>query len=486
MAWTCTLYTNFNKRLNSTAQPSGGTDYPCLIKKDTDFKNPILEIQAADLSGVNYMRFNGDYFYVTSLISHRTGIWEVAGQRDPMATYKAQIGATSGFMLYGGGDDVSDSARRVPDERLAVSRVPEISHAEAEFAGSFQFNRSGSFLLSAVGESGGVASFIVSLGSMRSILNGLGLDTLNRLALTFNTAAAPADETAALTDIRNGLWEALSKELAYGNYAQAIKSCVWIPFSGFTGDYGTIYLGDYNTGAAGIIVGAGGTKTAFADLAIPWPAADWKRNNCQVMVYLPMCGVVALPVDKINGATDVFITASLDAVGGNIAYSLTVGNEIFEVSGANAAAPYAVGSSNITPQNFMNGVSQIVGGGINAATGALTAALTGGLIGGGGIGGGISSMASGVVQAITPTVTSVGSMGGIAGVGLEISAQLTLLYYPPIDEGGTEGLYGHPVFSVSAPTGGYNMFRAFSVSCAGTPDEIAVINSYFNNGAFYE
>ena len=486
MSWDCTLYSGFNKKLNSTRQPSGGTVYPCLIKKDTDFKNPILEIQASDLSGVNYMKFNGEYFYVTSLISHRTGIWEVAGQRDPMATYKAQIGSTSGFMLYGGGDDVSDAARRVPDERLAVARVPQISKVDADFSGSFQFNRSGSFLLSAVGESGGVASFIVSLGGMRSILNGLGQDTMTRLSQTFNVYAAPGDETAALTDIRNGLWDALSKELAYGSYAEAIKSCVWIPFSGFTGDQGIIYLGDYNTGVGGTIVGAGGTKTAFADLAIPWPAEDWKRNNCQVMVYLPMSGVVALPVDKINGATDVFITASLDAVGGNIAYSLTVDGQIYEVSGANAAAPYAVGSSNITPQNFMSGVSNIVGGGINAATGALTAALTGGLIGGGGIGGGITSMASGIVQAVTPTVTSVGGMGGIAGVGLQIYASLYLLYYPPIDEAGVEGLYGHPVFSVSTPTAGYNMFRAFSVGCNGTPDEIATINTYFNQGAFYE
>ena len=486
MAWNCTLYTGFNKKLNSTLQPSGGTVYPCLMKKDTDFKNPIVEIQAADLSGVNYMQFNGDFYYVTSLISHRTGIWEVAGQRDPMASYKAQIGATTGFLLYGFGDDVSDAARRVPDERLAVSRVPTIEKEEAFFEGSFQFSRSGSFLLSAIGESGGVASFIVSLSGMRSILNGLGQDTLTRLSQTFNVYAMPADERAALTDIRNGLWEALSKELSYGCYADSIKSCVWVPFSGFTGDQGVIYLGDYNTGVGGTIVGAGGTRTAFADLAIPWPVDDWKRNNCQVLVYLPMSGIVALPVDKIINATDVFITASLDAIGGNIAYSLTVDGQIFEVSGANTAAPYAVGSSNITPQNFMNGISQLVGGGINAATGAFTAAMTGGIIGGGGIGGGITSMASGVVQAITPTVTSVGGMGGIAGVGLQIYAALYLLYYPPIDEPGVDSMYGHPVFSVDTPHGGYNMFRAFSVSCPGTPDEISVINSYFNNGAFYE
>lgn len=460
--------------------------YPCLIKKDTDFKNPILEIQASDLSGVNYMRFNNDYFYVTSLISHRTGVWEVAGQRDPMATYKAQIGATSGFMLYGGGDDVSDAARRVPDERLAVARTPQIYNAHRSFSGDFEFSLAGSFLLSAVGENGGVASFIVSLGSMRTLLNNLGRDTLDRLALTFNVQTAPADETAALTDLRNGLWEALSNELAYGNYAQAIKSCVWIPFTGFTGDFGTIYLGDYNTGAAGIIVGQGGIKTALCDVSIPWPVDDWKRNNCQAYLYLPLAGVVALPADKINNISSVGVRAALDPIGGNLSYQVTLGNAIYEIMGANACAPYAIGSSNITPQNFMSGVSQIVGGGINAATGALTAALTGGLIGGGGIGGGITSMASGVVQAISPSVSSFGNMGGIAGAGFLHSAEMNLFYYPPIDESGTEGLYGHPVFSVSTPTAGYNMFRAFSVACNGTPDEIAVINSYFNNGAFYE
>ena len=94
MAWTCRLYTDFKKRVNSTKRPIGGTAYACRIKNNTDFKNPTFEIQASDLSDVSYMQFNGEYFYVTNVVSHRTGIWEVSARRDPMATYKADILAT--------------------------------------------------------------------------------------------------------------------------------------------------------------------------------------------------------------------------------------------------------------------------------------------------------------------------------------------------------------------------------------------------------
>lgn len=489
MAWNCTLYTGFSKKLNSTAQPTGGTVYPCLIKNDTDFKNPVLQVQAEDLSGVNYMQFNGEFFYVTSLISHRTGIWEVAGLRDPMATYKAAIGATAAFQLYGGGPEVDDAAHRVPDERLAVSRVPTLATAQVALQGGqvvFSPN-TGTFVLSAVGDSGGVGSYAVSSGSMAALLNSIGQDASDKLAQTFNIHSAPADETAALCDIRNGLWDALSNEIAFGNAVQAIRDCHWLPFLATTGSGAEIMLGDFHTGVTGLRLGQSDiVKTDTFVVSIPWPETDWKRMNCQVSLFLPMCGIVPLPVDKINGAENINIRVAVDMLGGNVSYLISAGGLYLNVSGANSAVPYAIGSSNVSLQNFIGGALQAVGGGIQAAGGAWSAAMSAGIFGAESIAGGISSMASGVMTAITPQIQCSGSVGGCSAAGLFADAVCMVQYFAPIDEAAAQAAYGHPVFAMQTPTAGYNMFRAFSVNCSGTPDEISRINAFFNSGAYYE
>lgn len=490
MAWTCTLYTGFSKKINSTKQPSGGTNYDCRIKNDTDFKNPILEIKADDLSGVNYMKFNGEYFYVTSLIPHRTGVWDVAGARDPMATYKGAIGATSAYLLYAnGGTDVSDATHRVPDERLAIYRTPEKESTLSSFGGTgFTVDTaSGTFLLSAVGENGGVCSYALSLSSMANLISGLNVDRLAHFAVDWNINTPPATIEAALTDIRNGLWQTLTNMLSYGSYTESIKACYWVPFSGFSGSSGTVYLGDYNTGVSGVKVGSGNkVVTNFDTISIPWPVDDWKRNNCVIQLYVPFVGILAIPVDKVINDSSITVYSALDMIGGNISIYVFSESEHIFMGGSNAAAPYAIGSSNVTPQNFMNGVLSMIGGGVNAGSGIVQAIMTSGVFGIGEAAGGVTSMAQGLVQAITPTVQCAGSIGGISSAAFASQIRLTLLYYPPIDEAATRGKFGYPVMAVNTPKGGYNCFRAFSVDCGGTPDEMERINAFFNSGAFYE
>ena len=491
MAWNATLYTNFSKKINSTRQPSGGTSYPCRIKHDTDFKAPVLEIEASDLSDVNYMQFNGEFFYVTSVVSHRTGIWEVAGLRDPMATYKAAIGSTSAFMLYSKTSfDSSNKTYRIADERLAISRVPTVARETVFLSGaSFALSpATGSFLLSAVGEDGGVATYNLSLTGMTNLLDGINDDVWDKLSEWFDTEAQVTTVEGGLQNIRDGLCQALTNELAYGNYAQAIKACFWTPFIvGLPGTPQEITLGDFHTGVTGQVVGSSSkVLTQVFSIDIPWPVEDWKRNNCLVELYLPLCGTVVLPVDKINNEAYVIINAAFDTISGNISYAVTCGDVIYNVSGSNAAAPYAVGSSNITFSNFMSGAAQAVGGGIQAATGIVSSLMSGGIMGAGQAVGGVTSIAEGVMQAVTPQIQCAGSVGGISAAGLFPSFILTVQYYAPIEESNFETLYGHPVFAVRTPASGFNIFRSFSVDCPASPDEKTSINSMFNSGAYYE
>ena len=487
MAWNCTLYSNFKKRANSTLQPSGGTTFPCRIKHDTDFKNPTVEILAADLSDVNYMYLNGSYFYVTSCISHRTGVWEITGARDAMATFKNDIANVQSLVLYAQTGTDAGSVDRVPDERIPIRRSPYQNNVAQYIIGNFQADPTGgSFILSAVGESGGVITYILSQSAMAGLVAGLNTSLSNRLYNAFLLSSYPQDEVEAIWKALWGFREVFAQEIAYGNYADCIKSCYWIPFSGFYyGSASTIYLGDYNTGVVGYVYSDRVVNQSWT-ISLPWETTDWKRNNQMFQVYLPFCGTVALPTDKILNISDVLITVALDVIGGSLAYRVSAGGETIVVTGANVGAPYAIGSSNITLQQVMSGVSQAIGGGINAATGAIAAGATGGMAGLGGVVGGISSVASGIAQAITPQVQTVGSMGGVAAAGLLNYIRLESLYYEPIGEAAFRSAYGYPVMRVGSVGSGYNMCRGFSVECAGTQDEINLINSYFNNGAYYE
>ena len=484
MAWNATLYTNFRKRVNSTEQPTGGTTYACRLKHDTDFKRPTIEVQAADLSDVCYMQLNGQYFYVTSVVSHRTGIWEITGSRDPMATFKTDIGRTRSLILYNETDTNAQTIERVPDARIPISRNPSMSVNSTAITGNFEVSPAvGSFLLSAVGEYNGVTTYLVSHSSMMALLGGLSADILDRMSSWFAIGTYPTDIIEAVRNLSNGAYYALSQELAFGNYADSIKACYWIPFTGL--DYGTkkdIWLGNYDTNIRATVPSSRVVSQVFY-LDIPWPEGvdDGKRNNCLIQLYLPFCGTVVIPTDKAINSSRIGIEMSLDLIGGSLAYRVSVGAETLVVTGANVAAPYAIGSSNITLQQVMQGVSQVVGGGVEAAAGAMA-----GPAGAGFMVGGISSMASGIAQVITPMVQTVGSMGGLAAAGLHMNLRVVVIYYPPINEITFQSAFGHPVMRVGIVGSGYNQCKGFSVSCPGTPEEIEQINSYFNTGAYYE
>ena len=66
-------------------------------------------------------------------------------------------------------------------------------------------------------------------------------------------------------------------------------------------------------------------------------------------------------------------------------------------------------------------------------------------------------------------------------------AQLTLLYYPPIDDSGYQSLYGYPVMRVATPAAGYCKTRGFSVAAPmATSAETAYINAAMDSGVFIE
>ena len=100
MAIDVVFYT-FSKKSNSTAQPTGGTTFSCILKSDSSVVNPRIELNySGNPSGFNYAKISeyGRYYYITEW-TYTPGLWVATMQTDVMATYKSQIGSESLYVL---------------------------------------------------------------------------------------------------------------------------------------------------------------------------------------------------------------------------------------------------------------------------------------------------------------------------------------------------------------------------------------------------
>lgn len=93
---------SFKKRRNSTARPGGGTEFDCILKKDTTVSNPAIELNVGvttNMSGYNYAQIPDfqRYYYVEW--EYKDSLWVAHCTVDVMATLKGDIGAANLYIL---------------------------------------------------------------------------------------------------------------------------------------------------------------------------------------------------------------------------------------------------------------------------------------------------------------------------------------------------------------------------------------------------
>ena len=255
-----------------------------------------------------------------------------------------------------------------------------------------------------------------------------------------------------------------------------------------------MYLGYYQAFAAVPRLTQNSIYTANTTLSIPWPVSDWRRNNCQMILYLPFFGTIPVPVDQCLSTGSLSITWTAEYFSGSISIKVSAGAYTIYAASTNIAVPFAFGAANL-------GISQVLGGGIQMAGGVMQfsagAVDTGAAIIGAGLfkdvaagvgamAGGAQNMLSGYAQTVQPAITSAGSMGGMAAIGQSMTATLALLYWPAITDSDFEALYGHPVFKVDTPVAGFCKTRGFSWESEEEAKYIAYVNAVMDGGCFIE
>ena len=463
-----------NKRINSTLRwdYSGGESFDIVFKRNTDLDFPvfILEYSGTPAWNVMYIAETSGYYWVTNIRSVRSGVWEVSAAMDVLATFKTKIMATPCFIEYGKNADASGAQTRLPDTRQNISQVPQIFTASADITGGKINTQYGTYVLTAVGSGGGVGAYAMG-----------GLDIKK---LIYNVNKTINDAVKDFTSVEEILKYFSANSLAQGSAIQAIRSCVWMPVNHdvFAGEIAQVYLGDFDTGVLGQRLGRSPVFVHKTDIPIPWPAEDWKRMNCQMLLYLPFIGTVSVPVDQCNNVAALTVTLSLECITGGISVKVDAGSYTVYAGSGNIGVPYAIGSSNVPIQNTIAGTVSATAGALSVG-GGLATFMKGGIRD---VASGLGQMASGVMQTLQPVVQCAGTLGGSAAIGQSMQATLCLLYYAPLNDDAFQAAYGFPVMRMGTPVAGFCKTRGFSLAAPARLEELQQVAAFMDSGVFIE
>lgn len=460
---------NSTKRIELSALPD---EFPFYMKRACSMEKPVFYVRLNSLNispqyNYCYIEETHAYYWIEDITALNANNWQFSCTIDVLATFADDIKKTKAFIEYGFNSDASGAQYRLQDSRQAVAMKPTVATITADITDGKLGDTNGIYILSAVGKSG-LLSYKIDQTQLETLL----------------TAVSTTWEATTKAFVR---WEVALPEfmnkLVFGDTATScIRSCIWLPIApGGAGRGKEITLGQFNTGVFGRVVTKDDNLSVHTDIAIPWPVADWKRLNCQIQLYIPMVGVVGIPVDQCNNAATVGVDWCMTYLDGSVSIKVTAGSYCCYVGSTNISSVCGIGTSNIDPVKAVSGSIAAVGsvlqfgGGVGATMGMFGAVA------------GLTSGAEGIKQSIQPINQCVGMTTGASQTLLPTEAQLTLLYYPPIDDAGYQGLYGYPVMRVATPANGYCKTRGFSVAAPmATGSETAYINAAMDGGVFIE
>lgn len=465
---------DFSKRKNSTLQPPAAADaeLSVVLKETTSYTAPVFLLNYSGDFPYNYFAWGSWYYFLVDVRSVRNNLYEVECVLDPLATYKADILASSAFVLYSGnlGNNL------IVDPRLSIRAEPTISANTFDLG--FISESPDMAVVSVVGVNG-CASYALSVSQASQLLRSISIWSDNNIPDPASITGSNLDEVIdSIIEAGTAITTGIRQLVGTGSAPAAVRSAMVVPFtsSSFTGVSERIYLGMYDSGISGIRI-TGRIKSAVYTVAIPWQATGWEKNDPyhHIYLYLPYVGLIHLPASDLLSSTALTISVIYDTAAGTMDYIVTTaaGLRIGHYS-ANVGSPLAIGASNFTPLQAASVIGMGAAGaaGVVAASGAVGAVAAG------------AASILGILNNSAPLPSAIGSNGGLSGVefqGACITAYraASAAVAPVI---GTPTMAAVQLGTVS----GYCQTRAASVAVSA-PDGIRQeINSMLDGGIYIE
>lgn len=228
--FTATFY-NFQKRINSTKQPSSGTDLSIILKDGCSIAAPSIQLDLglnSSPASYNYCyipAFNRYYWITNWIFSGR--LWTAQCRVDSLASFKSQIGASNCYVTR----SASSYNMRVVDSYYPA--LAKNTHEAATTESPFDKNN-GCYVVGIQGKGSGGQGGAVTYYKATDA----GLKALINYMLS-------SPESYEVSDISSELLRCVFNPLQY------IVSCMWFPFNVPTTS-GTIDIGWWNAEISGI------------------------------------------------------------------------------------------------------------------------------------------------------------------------------------------------------------------------------------------
>ena len=516
MALSVYLYNN-TKRLKSTKEaPLYSRVLDCVLKDNTSLLNPVIRVKDSTKPAENYFKILDRYYWVTNITSLTNDLWEITGEVDPLTTFRSSILGTPAFVLYD-----STPNTQLPDPRLAIETDCSIYTATANMPWSFS-SGAGTYLIATTGNNDemdlttfttkpgdrvGTGVYTIPRGQIKNlgfdisdwvtVFQQIWTDFSNEKNNINTTYFVPGSDPIvnisnffkgfALT-VQNGLDYVTrffrlfaSNLLGSGDALSNVKASYWLPFeipgtalqTPNASSPTHLALGNYTDIVQGLMEVVDPVITSInISVDIPWHYTDWRNASCtEVMLYIPLIGCINIPSDVVKGHNSLSLKVSLNIYSGALAVEVSCGGAPIGTYGSSCSMPILIGDSNINTGSIVN---------------TLGAAVTKNYVGAG----------TNAVMSFNEMVSSVGGLGGGAGVGLSNQIICICRCHDTSQEPSalisTIGTPTHQLKTLATSLGYVQCLNAQVVPTAdnnapyATKQELDMINSALNSGIYLE
>lgn len=349
------VFQNFSKRINSTKQPTGGTQVTVLLKGECSVLDPVFELNTLDFS-INYVEAFGHYYFcdVVNLDGHRS---ELHCRLDHLATFKSQISAYTCMVARSAGAyevEIFDPMI-YPTGMVVQSVVTEGNLLSG-------WDDAGSYVVTTVGQNG-LKLYVLTLGQIQNLFNTF-------FDITFSSYLDPANIPQSVEKAIQALFVSVC------NPSQYVKRIQWFPFNMASSTTEMPYFG-FVPGNAAVPIAKNGIT---ANAAITLPARyyndyrDFDSRFTSANVFLPGCGSVSLDpkylesslsalytIDAATGACQIMLIANGQTKVATMACQMGCDINIGGVTGSNTITGITSAIATAASGNFAGTVDNIAG-----------------------------------------------------------------------------------------------------------------------------
>lgn len=513
MAFSCNFYT-FNKKVNSTARPSGNPDVKSItLKDDTSIIRPTIKVGSISIDrNYCYISEFGRYYFIKDMRYNR-GEWEIDLECDPLASYKISIGSMTPYVLrsaYRSDEFIIDSAYPADSyiTEFISNPVPSQTIGDYSYPSDqepFSFRTHYCFVLGIIGAAAGAIGSVTYYMMNQNQLNLF-------MAYLFGMTSTWSD--ISTSDYSDGVQRALLNPMQY------ITNCIMLPIdhSVITNDDNVIKFGTYEytgTNVAKKLDSTAGSIVIEKGSIIRLPSHPQASNRGKYLngapyskywLHLgpygdiPLNGnlgdlittnptaneryiTVDLVFDLASGICNAIVYPGLRSVLAPFGHSTPINAKRLASVSFQAGVPIQLAQAYTDPLAIQEKQLSLVGNSISAVMGGITNPV-------GSFAGALSSIPSGVgdiMRAQYPSVSSNGSNGSaLQGYLVDEGIYIRSEHNRIVPENNTD--LGRPLCQITqiSTIPGFILCSGADFGGAGTEDEREIINNYLNTGFFYE